>query len=777
MRRTTQLRTLGVATAIALAAALASPASLATAQPGTAKAAPTPAGADGTDLAPVEPNYNQGKSLPLDKSSVRAALRRQNATAAAADAGVGDTKTWLALNDATGGIYVKDYVLRGIGDHIQVWVADDRQFPDGDCRNDLGSTDITDDQVNGFVSEFDNNIYPAESESFSVPPSLDGTDAPLADILGEPADYYQVSADQADDIVVLVDNVRDSNFYEPASDDGQTYIAGFFYSLFNDYVNRNVMTIDAFDWLHRTGANPPDDTADQAYIDCAAALGQTRPFGAPRPRLYEGTFAHEYQHLLESYEDPDEASWVNEGLSDYAQSLVGYVDTTIPPDEAAADSHISCFTGFLGENYGGPENSLTNWQDQGGPEILCDYGAAYSFMQYLFAKYGEGFMSALHREDANGIEGLDAVLDQFGSSKSAMDSIHDWASMMAIDGALDRSHKLVGGPYKWFNANTLSSKINWDTEQAYATPGAPPNGSDYVRLRDGRGRYLSADQIKSIRFTGARSLDPEPVEFTVSQTPPDATTADTSCASVPAGTGAVALYSGCGSNLDRSIVQAVDVPAGGGQLSYDALWDTEEGWDAAFAQVSTDGGNTWTSLASEDTTTDHDPGAIPGVVDNLPGLTGDSGTWKTQHADLSAYAGQSVLIGFRYITDSGVDEGGFWVRNIDVAGTALSSSSLDGWQTITQVNPVDVPGYFVRLVGYDAQGRSYIKRMPIGNGYRASIGRLPWSPWHGHGHRHATHGKRITTVAAVVMMDDPSESITQYARYELKVNGVLQPGG
>jgi hypothetical protein len=44
----------------------------------------------------------------------------------------------------------------------------------------------------------------------------------------------------------------------------------------------------------------------------------------PRPFLYEGTFAHEYQHLLEHYSDPDEVNWINEGLSDWAWSLTGY---------------------------------------------------------------------------------------------------------------------------------------------------------------------------------------------------------------------------------------------------------------------------------------------------------------------------------------------------------------------------------------------------------------------------------------------------------------------
>ena len=49
-------------------------------------------------------------------------------------------------------------------------VAEDRAFPIGDCRNGLGLTEITDAQVASFVSEFDSNIYPKESQAFSVPP-------------------------------------------------------------------------------------------------------------------------------------------------------------------------------------------------------------------------------------------------------------------------------------------------------------------------------------------------------------------------------------------------------------------------------------------------------------------------------------------------------------------------------------------------------------------------------------------------------------------------------
>ena len=120
-------------------------------------------------------------------------------------------------------------------------------------------------------------------------------------------------------------NVRDQNYSTPKTPDGATYIGGFFTSTLNNALDRNVMTIDSWDWIHRTGANPPGEVPPDGTADIRSSSTEKA-----RPRNYEGIFAHEYQHLLHYYTDPGEDTWLNEGLSDYAQTLVGYVDTTIP---------------------------------------------------------------------------------------------------------------------------------------------------------------------------------------------------------------------------------------------------------------------------------------------------------------------------------------------------------------------------------------------------------------------------------------------------------------
>jgi hypothetical protein len=206
---------------------------------------------------------------------------------------VGTQRLWPAIDAARPslvGLYLKPYTLRAVGQKIEVWVASGcdllscgTAFPTGDCRNSVpDSTEVTDRQVADLVGEFDRNMYPAETATFSTPPDHSGS-LSLPPLAAAGLDFGGAGAHT----VTLVDNVRDPNFYEFPKN--KTYIAGFFAPIINKLTDRNVMTIDAFDWIHRTGASP----ADQPDAD----LCKSRP---ARARAYEGVFAHEWQHLLES---------------------------------------------------------------------------------------------------------------------------------------------------------------------------------------------------------------------------------------------------------------------------------------------------------------------------------------------------------------------------------------------------------------------------------------------------------------------------------------------
>ena len=126
-------------------------------------------------------------------------------------------------------------------------------------------------------------------------------------------------------------------------------------------------------------------------------------------------------------------------------------------------------------------------------------------------------------------------------------------------------------------------------------------------------------------------------------------------------------FGGKADQLDSKLSRSVDLTGKtSASLSFWTWYDTEQNWDFGFVQVSTDGGATWASLSMDGTTSVIDPSGMPAIAANLPGFTGNSGGWVQKTADLSAYAGQNILLQFRYMTDWGTTMAGFYVDDIEV---------------------------------------------------------------------------------------------------------------
>jgi Immune inhibitor A-like, MAM domain len=688
-----------------------------------------------------------------------AQIRPQTQRTSVSAATVGDRRLWPALDSVKGTEYLKYFTLRAIGSHIEVWVASDQdaisknlEFPTGDCRND-DRVQLSDEQAQYLAQQFDSVMYPREAQTFSVPQPRDGSQARLPVRAGLGADYY---AGDGSRVVALVDNIRDENF---ADVEVRTGIGGVFVPIFDDDVDRNVITIDGVDWLHRTGPSPPDNPIQGDL--CRSRSG--------RPYLIEATFAHEYQHLLEEYQDDREVSWINEGLSMYAEQLTGYADVRAPVTENGFSGSVQCFLGHAwnvtsanpNPTTGGPENSLTLWGDKGDGQIVCDYGAAETFMHYLAGRFGTGFITSLHRDPDQSLRSVQKLLASVGAS--ATEVIHDWAAMIALDGVLDRGYTLTGGQAARYRTPSLDAEVDWRNPQGFAKSGAPPNGSDYMRLRKSSGAFFRAAEIRSIEFDGSQGFPVRPVEWQVDPNPRDHA-------------GNPALYSGSGGGLDRGIVRQVKVPAGGARLTFQTRYDLAPGLDFAFVQVSTTNGRTWKSVGNGMTSAAADPNASQLVRQNLPGLTGSSGSgsfpaWISASYDLSAYGGKTVLLAFRYVSDPHVSFPGWWIDDIRLGSVRLSDgTSLAGWKSFSQVSPGDRTGGFtVQLVGYTTSAkRAFIHRLKLDARLR---GRLAGAPL-----RKLLAGG-YDVVAAIVTYDDPTDSKVTAASYALRINGVLQPGG
>ena len=159
----------------------------------------------------------------------------------------------------------------------------------------------------------------------------------------------------------------------------------------------------------------------------------------------------------------------------------------------------------------------------------------------------------------------------------------------------------------------------------------------------------------------------------------------------------IGWWSNSGDLMNNVVYRDFDLSAATGQVvfSFDAAWDIEQDWDYGYVEVSTDGGAAWVSLPDMDgVLTDTDPnGNNQGW-----GLTGtDSGHLSF---DLSAYAGSTVGVRLRYLTDPAVSQPGWWVDNLsldDDSGnlytndleTDFSDWTNEGWVVVPFVQNIE----------------------------------------------------------------------------------------
>lgn len=394
--------------------------------------------------------------------------------------------------------------------------------------------------------------------------------------------------------------------------------------------------IDNWAWYQRVGAE-----GTQWYPDDRPELVVTRPY------TYEGTIAHEYQHLIHRDYQADPAAFMNEGSSMYAEVLCGY---GIPW------SHINSYLAT-------PDNSLTDWEDQGGINVLADYGAAVLWTIYLSDHFGAEFLSYYVGAGIPGIEGINAALAHFGYDLTFDEVFHNWklANLIHSDfpggglynydtldlGSADaepaRVYEIEKLPVPTTFGSDFGSTVSilgYDT----GVTNLGPYATDYIALTKWQ---FQKPWFKSLEFDGD---DRAVYGWTMTE---------------------LGWYSGALNLVDTLLVGEGFVDPDDPTLELTTYLDIEDYWDFGFVQVSTDGGQTWVSLENEFTTFDHDPDAHPTVLANLPGLTGWSGNFLTISFDVSAYAGQTVLFGFRYVTDWATLYEGWYISEASISGTAL----------------------------------------------------------------------------------------------------------
>lgn len=213
---------------------------------------------------------------------------------------------------------------------------------------------------------------------------------------------------------------------------------------------------DGFFW---TFDQQCDDVAQFHSNECDVVYMNCSDFD-PAGEYLLAVLAHEFEHLIHSNYDPNETSWLDEGLAELAMWLYGN------PDD------ISSFNSQ-------PDRNLTNFQG-----AWADYIKSYLWSLYFYERYGgQPAVTALVQEPLNSIEGVDAVLDAFLYTENFDDVFADWGVANYLD---DPS---IGDGRYGYAGETLPPFQPFAQFSAY--PVGPNSaavqhwGTDYIRFTSG----------------------------------------------------------------------------------------------------------------------------------------------------------------------------------------------------------------------------------------------------------------------------------------------------
>jgi len=382
-------------------------------------------------------------------------------------------------------------------------------------------------------------------------------------------------------------------------------------------------------------ANPYSNEKEIFYINLRW-LNNTTDYS-----YYETVLAHEFQHMIHWANDRNEETWVNEGLSEYAQEVAGY----------AADTIFA--VAFINQ----PDTQLNTWKANSS-DTAQHYGGAYLFINYLTQQFGSDTTKALVAQPANGIQGVTAALAGQGHAADFNTVFADWV----IANYLDEPDALNGdGAYGYRTIDLPTPPLAYTLAAAATAPySATVNNyaTDYIQV-EGNGDV-------TLQFQGQTS---------------------TRLADAIPYSGSHVWWSNRGDDSNSRLTRQFDLQslAPGTVVTMTAAlwWDIETDYDYGYVAVSRDA-RKWQILEGQYTTTDNPSGNSFG-----PAYTGSSATlptqqagWMTESFDLSAYAGEQIWLRFEYVTDDAANASGWFIDDVQIPALdyyADFESDSAGW--------------------------------------------------------------------------------------------------
>ncbi len=399
----------------------------------------------------------------------------------------------------------------------------------------------------------------------------------------------------------------------------------------------------------------------------------------PGTDSYGDVLAHEFQHMIEWHESGRPTTWMNEGLSQLAEELNGFEESVV----GVAPAYLA-----------NPDLQLTHWADSP-DESLGHYGAAYLFMTYFYEQYGDQLsLQQLIRDGAG--ERLDVFTNIARQQNPAIGDFGDLYTDWALANLLN-TDRFGDGRYTYAQ---LPDTVQVEALRAPADETVAQFGTDYWELP-------ASEQPRVIQFDGGDTIG------AVAAQPQNS----------------VLWWSNRGDSAHSTLERQVDLRnVQAATLQFKLWYDIEQDYDYGFVSVSTDGGETFTTLPGQYTTTDDPQGANWGN-----GYTGTSGGstpgWVDEQIDLGAYAGQEIVLRFSLISDDAYHAPGMAIDNISIPEINFRDDAEgdNGWTAQGFVRTTNqLPQQWeVRLVRIDGNSVTF-EPLPLGAGntgeYRLEAG-------------------------------------------------------
>ena len=412
--------------------------------------------------------------------------------------------------------------------------------------------------------------------------------------------------------------------------------------------------------MYPTQVNPFSNQRKMIYIS-----------SPPGTNFYNGTLAHEFQHMIHWNNHPAQEVWLNEGMAELAMALNGFPPGG-PEDAFAQD----------------PDVQLTDWADVNNQK-LPHYGAAYLFNAYLYQQYGgDRVIQAVLAAPGRGDASISAALAGLGESDRFADVFRNWTVANYLD------EQQPGGRYEYPGLDITVPAGDRITQ----SPGEV----------GGTVQQYAADYIE-IDPAAATGGDLE-ITFKGNETAPVLSSP------LPGGQGF--WYSNRGDVINTQMSRFFDFQNQQGPLTLNfSIWyDLESDFDYGYLMASTDDGIGWDTLPGKYTTE-----ANPNGTNLGRGWTGAGGggpSWVEETVDLSAYAGKIVQLRFDYVTDDSYNAQGFAVDNLripQIGYTADAETDDSSWtgRGFVRIGNEVAQQFYLMLITFDKDDRPTVTPVQV----------------------------------------------------------------